>query len=114
MSSFLLIDKHKISNDIFGKNCRCKIYITSLKAATTAKSLISAGLDIVKIKFCISFFMIKDTFCQNTDKFHKRGGGVLHPPHPLPPSLGTPLRDNNENESGKRLQAVKRKIKWFK
>ena len=65
--------------------------------------------------------MIKDTFSQNTDKFHKRGGGgggggggVLHPPHPLPPSLGTPLRDNNENKLGKRLQAVKRKIKWFK
>ena len=80
MSSFLLIDKHKISNDIFGKNCRCKIYITSSKAVTTAKSLISAGLDIDKIKFCISFFMIKDTFCQNTDKFHKRGGGRVTPP----------------------------------
>ena len=76
--------------------------------------MISAGLDIDKIKFCISFFMIKDTFCQNTDKFKKRGGGRVTPLHPLTPSLGTPLCDSNENESGERLEAVKRKIKWFK
>ena len=101
MSSFLLIDKHKISNDIFGKNCRCKIYITSLKAVTTAKSLISAGLDIDKIKFCISFFMIKDTFCQNTGKFKKRGGGVLHPYTLLPPRSARPCATAMKMSQGK-------------
>ena len=65
-------------------NRRYKSYITSLKAVTVDKSLISTGLDIDRIlhfvfygkysKFTdnIESGSFTDTFCQNTDKFQKK------------------------------------------
>ena len=77
-----------------------KSHIISLKAVIVVKSLISAGLDIDRLLHFV--FMVKhfkftdnirsgnfsDTFCQNTDKFQKMGGGGGVTP---PPQLDTPL-----------------------
>ena len=74
------------------RNRRYKSYITSLKAVIVGKSLISARLDIDIILHFV--FMVKyskftdnigsgnftDTFCQNTDKLKRSGGGVTPPP----------------------------------
>ena len=71
-----------------------KSHIISLKAVIVVKSLISAGLDIDRLLHFV--FMVKhfkftdnvrsgnfsDTFCQNTDKFQKMGGGRCYTPTP--------------------------------
>ena len=89
-----------------------KSYITSLKAVITGKSLITAGLDIDRIRFLntFHFFMIKhskftdnigsgnftDTFCQNTHKFQNTSppfGTAL----PLPTNFRKVILYNSKN-----------------
>ena len=74
-------------------NRRYKSYITSLKAVIAGKSLISAGLDIDRILHFVFYDKIlqiyrqhwvrkfTDTFCQNTNKFNKKGRCYI----PTPP-----------------------------